>query len=50
MFPEQRLKEIFEECKGKYEEMQPIMMKEFGWTEEQCYIATEFLFRPENYN
>lgn len=22
----------------------------FGWTEQQAYIATEFLFRPPNYN
>jgi hypothetical protein len=24
--------------------------EQFGWTEPQAYIATEFLFRPENNN
>jgi len=26
------------------------VQEEFDWTEQEAYLATEFLFRPENMN
>lgn len=50
-FPRERLKQLYEECSGSFDKMAPILEKEFGWTVQEAYIATEHLFRPkENYN
>lgn len=45
-----RLREIFEIHDGGHEQVMKAVMTEYGWTEQQAYIATDFLFRPENTN
>lgn len=33
-----------------HEDFYKAVGKRFGWTLDEAYIATEFLFRPPNYN
>lgn len=48
--PEQRIREIFAENDRERWAVLEAVATEFGWTIQQAYIATEFLFRPENTN
>lgn len=50
MFPEKRIREIYKEHNGDHEKVLQAVAKEFGWTIQQAYTATEFLYRPENFN
>lgn len=45
-----KIKEFYEQVNGNYLKLVPLLMKEFNWNEQQCYIATEHLYRPRNYN
>lgn len=49
--PEARLREIHAEC-GDDDAVVFLakVSEEFNWTISQSYIATEFLYRPENFN
>jgi len=55
-FPYARLKEILEDWRKRnpdadiYTSFYEEVGKEFAWTVGQAYIATDFLFRPENHN
>lgn len=50
-FPRERIKELYDKVNGEYNKLEPLLMKEFGWTVQETYIATEYLYRPkENYN
>lgn len=51
MFPGKRIKELYDQVNGDYNKLEPLLMKEFGWTVGQTYQATEHLYRPkENFN
>lgn len=47
---EKRLIQLHEQVDGDFEKLQPLVTEEFGWSRGQVYWATEFLYRPENYN
>lgn len=49
-FPEKRIRELYDQVAGDQDKLFELLMKEFGWTREQAYIATEFLYRPPNMN
>lgn len=42
---EARMRELFEIHDGVQDKVLPAVAQEFGWTEGQAYIATEFLYR-----
>lgn len=48
--PEKRIKEIYDQYNGDHDKVLIAVAKEFGWTIQQAYIATEHLYRPENMN
>lgn len=47
---EARMHELYEYHDGDHGKVLDAVMKEWNWTVQQAYIATEFLFRPENTN
>lgn len=49
-FPEARIRELYKQVDGNQDKLLKLLSEEFGWTVPQAYIATEFLYRPENYN
>ena len=44
------IREIYKKYKGKHDKVLVEVAKTFGWMIPQAYIATEFLYRPENTN
>lgn len=50
MSTEEKIREIYKKHKGKHDKVLVEVSEAFGWTIPQAYIATEFLYRPENYN
>ena len=45
-FPEARLRELYDEHLGDNDAVLAAAQREFSWTVQQAYVATEFLFRP----
>lgn len=41
---------LYGEHGGDWKKLSAALKKEFGWTEQQAYIATEDWYRPENRN
>ena len=50
MQKEWRMKELYLENRGNQDKLFEALNKEYGWSESQAYMATEFLYRPENFN
>lgn len=41
---------IIQKRGGNHGDLLNFLAKHYGWTVGQAYMATEFMFRPENYN
>lgn len=47
---DRRIRELYDAAGGDFDLLAVMLRAEFGWTVQQSYIATEFLYRPPNYN
>lgn len=45
-----RIKDLHKSVEGDFDKLAAALNEEFGWTVDESYMATEFLYRPENYN
>lgn len=46
---EEKIKKYYDQVNGNYQKLLPLLKKEFNWTDQQCYIATDHLYIDSEY-